>query len=78
MRCPAGPGYDHLEPPLTRGLGDSQQSAKSVVQAYANGGEGPVHEQSIALEKSDIQFKFLLQLKNKCIEAYKQTMSMGS
>lgn len=53
------------------------QAAGNVINRFSSGGEGEIHESMMALEKSDIGFKFLVSAKNKAIEAYKETMRMG-
>ena len=53
------------------------QAASNIVNRFSKGSEGEIHESMMALEKSDIGFKFLVSAKNKAIEAYKETMRMG-
>ena len=39
-------------------------------------GNGSIHETMIALEKADISFRFMMKVRTKITEAYKQVMAM--
>ena len=53
-----------------------QQSAdKSILNVQA-GNTGSLHEAMIALEKADISFRTMLQVRNKLLEAYQEIMRM--
>jgi len=39
-------------------------------------GKAGIHETMIALEKADISLRFLLQIRNKAIDAYREIMRM--
>jgi flagellar hook-basal body complex protein FliE len=47
----------------------------SIVDLQA--GRGALHETMIAVEKADISFKMLMQVRNKVLEAYKEVMRMN-
>lgn len=40
-------------------------------------GRSPLHETMIQVEKADISFKMLMQVRNKVLEAYKEIMRMS-
>lgn len=51
------------------------EADKSVMKAQT-GNTGSLHEAIIALEKADISFRTMLQVRNKIIEAYQEIMRM--
>jgi flagellar hook-basal body complex protein FliE len=53
-------------------LQDAEGSALKVVA----GDTGSLHQAMIALEKADISFRALLQVRNKVLEAYQEIMRM--
>jgi len=54
-----------------------QIDADQSVQRLATGKANNVHEVVVSVAKADLSFKLLLELRNKLVEAYKATMSMG-
>ncbi len=46
----------------------------SIIDLQA--GKGALHETMINVEKADISFKMLMQVRNKVLEAYKEVMRM--
>lgn len=53
-----------------------QQDADKAVMSVQTGNTGNLHEAIIALEKADISFRTMLQVRNKLIEAYQEIMRM--
>lgn len=53
-------------------LQEAEDSALKVVA----GDKGSLHQAMIALEKADISFRALLQVRNKVLEAYQEIMRM--
>jgi len=51
-----------------------QQEADHAVQSLAAGQAGTLHETMIALEKADISFRLMMQVRNKILEAYQEIM----
>lgn len=54
-----------------------QSNATQQVNALINGKSADVHAGMIAVEKSDLAFGFMLQLRNKAVEAYQQIANMN-
>lgn len=52
---------------------DADQKAKD----FALGENHDIHEIIIASEKADISFRFLMQIRNKLLEAYQEIMRMN-
>lgn len=53
-----------------------QSSADQAILDVQTGKTGHLHEAMIALEKADIAFRTMLQVRNKMIEAYQEVMRM--
>jgi flagellar hook-basal body complex protein FliE len=57
----------------TEGL---QDTAKQAVQDFNTGESQGLHDTMIAMEKADISLRFMTQVRNKAVDAYKQIMRM--
>jgi flagellar hook-basal body complex protein FliE len=52
------------------------QKADNVAKEFAVGERYGLHEVMIAAEEADLSFRFLLQIRNKLLEAYQEIMRM--
>jgi flagellar hook-basal body complex protein FliE len=57
-------------------VNSNQQQATQAVGDLMSGQEGDVLPAVTAMAKADLSFKLLLGVRNKVIDAYKQTMNM--
>jgi flagellar hook-basal body complex protein FliE len=55
---------------------DDQQASGLAIQDLVSGSNGDVLPAVAAVAKADMSFKLLIGVRNKVIEAYKQTISM--
>jgi flagellar hook-basal body complex protein FliE len=55
---------------------NQQKSADSAVQQLHAGGAKNLHEAMIAMEQADISIRFMVQVRNKALEAYQEIMRM--
>ncbi len=55
---------------------DQMNSAEAQSKAMLAGENKNIHEVMIALEKANISFRFLTQVRNKAIEAYQEVFRM--
>jgi flagellar hook-basal body complex protein FliE len=53
-----------------------QQSADKAIQQLVGEGKGDLQDTMVALEKADISFRFMMQVRNKVLEAYQEIMRM--
>ena len=60
---------------VVKGVGDMEIRAGQSVEQLLKG-EAGIHETMIALQKADISFRFLLQARNKVMDAYREVMRM--
>lgn len=62
---------------LQKALSDvntDQLKAEQSIQDYISGKETSLHSTLISLEKADISFKLMMQVRGKLMEAYQQIM----
>ena len=53
-----------------------EMEADKAIQDFTVGGSETIHETMIAVEKAEISFKLLMEVRNKLIEAYQEVMRM--
>lgn len=53
------------------------KDANQMAEEFALGKEHDLHEIMIASEKADLSFRFLMQIRNKLLEAYQEIMRMN-
>ena len=53
-----------------------QNRANHAIDALATGQNPDIHETMIAMEKADVAFRLLMQIRNKVISAYETIMRM--
>ncbi len=76
----ARPSADAFDEALARAgvaLVDPQAGASRAVAAFAENGTGNLHDTMLALEKADISLKFLVSVRNRLLETYREVMRMG-
>jgi len=57
-------------------VNDLQSQADTKIKNMATGESRELHEVMIAVEKANISFQFLTQVRNKAVEAYQEIMRM--
>lgn len=55
---------------------EQQRAADQAMQQVHAGGERNLHEAMIAMEKADISLRYMVQVRNKAIDAYQEIMRM--
>ena len=66
---------DMLKQAVTE-INQLQNSADKAITGVQLGQSGSIHEAMIALEKADISFRAMMQVRNKILEAYQEVMRM--
>jgi flagellar hook-basal body complex protein FliE len=72
----AGPGFGELLKDVVGHVDGDQQRSASAIQDLLTGRSDGALPAVMAVAKADMSFKLLLGVRNKVIEAYKQTMNM--
>ena len=57
-------------------VNDLQTEANSAIEKLATGKTKNIHETMLAVEKADIAFKTMNQIRSKVIDAYREVMRM--
>lgn len=71
-----GAAFGDILQSLVTAADQQQQQADRTVQTLHGGGEKNLHEAMIAMEQADISLRYLVQVRNKAIEAYQEIMRM--
>jgi len=71
-----GPSFSQILKESIEEVNRLQQEADKAIQNLARGEHKSIHETMIALEKADISFQMIMQIRNKLIEAYQEIMRM--
>jgi flagellar hook-basal body complex protein FliE len=71
-----GSDFTEIMKGLTREVDGKLKTADQKMQQFALGQSQNLHEVVVASEKADISLRFLLQLRNKLLEAYQEMMRM--
>jgi len=54
-----------------------QGEANHAIENLTTGETKSIHETMIALEKAEISFKLMIEVRNKILDAYREVMRMG-
>ena len=61
---------------LVTKVGDLQSQADNKIKNMVTGESRELHEVMLAVEKANISFQFLTQVRNKALDAYQEIMKM--
>lgn len=53
-----------------------QQEADASIQSLATGGAASLHDTMLAIQKAELSFKLMMQVRNKIVEAYQEVLRM--
>lgn len=71
-----GPSFGQFLKDLAEETNTSQIVADTKMQEVASGRNKDLHGAVLAMEKADVNFRLLSQVRNKVIEAYREIMRM--
>lgn len=71
-----GPSFKDTLGGLIKEVNTLQQDAGDAIHGVATGEVQSLHEAVIAMQKADVGFKFLMEMRNKLVEAYQEVMRM--
>jgi flagellar hook-basal body complex protein FliE len=57
-------------------VNELQQKADQAIQQLVGEGKGDLQDTMVALEKADVSFRLMMQIRNKVLEAYQEIMRM--
>jgi len=53
-----------------------QHEADGAIQSLATGGTATLHDTMLAIQKAELSFKLMMQVRNKIVEAYQEVLRM--
>ena len=53
-----------------------QHEADGAIQSLTTGGTATLHDTMLALQKAELSFKLMMQVRNKIVEAYQEVLRM--
>jgi flagellar hook-basal body complex protein FliE len=72
----SGPSFDEVLKTAFQSVDRLQKEANQAIQHLAVDGSINVHQTMIAMEKADLSFRLMLQIRNKLVDAYQELMRM--
>lgn len=55
---------------------EPRRQAKAAVEDYVAGGSQDIHDVMVSMEKAGVSLKFMVSVRNKVLDAYRQVMRM--
>jgi len=71
-----GAGFKETIGNYVNEVNDLQVKAGESIENFATGKVENVHEVMIAMSKAEVSFKFMMETRNKLVDAYKEIMRM--
>jgi flagellar hook-basal body complex protein FliE len=53
-----------------------QTEADTAIQSLATGGTATLHDTMLAVQKAELSFRLMMQVRNKIVEAYQEVLRM--
>ena len=53
-----------------------QHEADAAIQSLATGGTATLHDTMLAVQKAELSFRLMMQVRNKIVEAYQEVLRM--
>lgn len=70
----AGNGFEEILNKVVTEADGAQKKSDAVLNDFMNGKGGSPHEVMIALNKADLSFRMMLEVRNKLLDAYQEVM----
>ncbi len=72
----SGPSFKETISNFVNEVNDLQLKAGESIENFASGEVENVHEVMIAMSKAEVSFKFMMETRNKLVDAYKEIIKM--
>jgi flagellar hook-basal body complex protein FliE len=73
---PAAPGFDKLLGKFVNEVSDLQKQVDESVRKGASGEPEEIHDMLLAVNKAELSFRLLVEVRNKLVEAYQEVMRL--
>jgi len=71
---PSGPSFGDVLENAIQQVNDLQQEAGDESKKLMSGGPQDIHTTMVAIQKADISFQMMMQVRNKIVSAYQEIM----
>lgn len=71
-----GKGFEDLLTDLVKETDQAQKSSDATMQNFLSGKTQDAHEVILALNKADLSFRMMLEVRNKLLDSYQEVMRM--
>jgi flagellar hook-basal body complex protein FliE len=71
-----GPSFGEVLKDSLSQVNQLQNEADQAIKDLATGGPTTLHDTMLALQKADLSFKLMMQVRNKIVEAYQEVVRM--
>jgi len=71
-----GASFAHVLQDSLGQVNSLQNQADQAIESLATGGPATLHDTMLAVEKAELSFKFMMQVRNKIVEAYQEILRM--
>ncbi len=71
-----GPAFGEVLADSLAQVNQLQTEADKAITELATGGPTTLHDTMLALEKADLSFRLMMQVRNKIVEAYQEVVRM--
>lgn len=72
-----GPSFGKLLENSISQVQSLQKDADKAIESLATGGPTTLHDTMLALQKADLSFRLMMQVRNKIVEAYHEVLRMS-
>jgi flagellar hook-basal body complex protein FliE len=74
--APAGTSFGAVLKDSLAQVNALQHEADGAIRSLSTGGTATLHDTMLALQKAELSFKLMMQVRNKIVEAYQEVLRM--
>ncbi len=75
-RAQPGPGFGEMLKDAISAVNQVQKQSDHEIQKYMSGESADLHTTMLAVQKADLTFQMMMQVRNKIVQAYHEIMRM--
>ena len=75
--APGAPSFGAVLKDSLAQVNTLQHDADTAIQSLATGGQATLHDTMLAVQKADLSFRLMMQVRNKIIDAYQEVLRMS-
>jgi flagellar hook-basal body complex protein FliE len=72
----SGPAFGQVLKESLSQVNTLQHEADQAIQSLATGGTTTLHDTMLAIQRAELSFKLMMQVRNKIVEAYQEVLRM--